>query len=352
MSSSSSFEKIGECLYRNASSGTYFALVKRQGKQIRRSLETGQLREARRKLSDFKKDIERIDIGSSRTSLAMMVARYQATLGSQSRKTLEAKNRTCARIVNDWPGGADRQLSKIKPSEVKEFLVAYSGASNYNQARAVVRTIFQMAVDDGVIVSSPAEKTDWRKSEKPIRDTPTRAEFRNIVQHIRSQPFSDTRDEAADLVEFMGLAGLGQAEAAALTWQNVNFQTGQIVAFRKKTRTGYVVPIFPQLRPLLERRFASAHRKYGGNPPGDERVFSISNAKRALESAVERLTLPNYTPRSFRRMFITDALERGVDVKVIAQWQGHQDGGKLILDTYSHVRPTHSENMAKLMTGV
>jgi hypothetical protein len=49
-------------------------------------------------------------------------------------------------------------------------------------------------------------------------------------------------------------------------------------------------------------------------------------------------------------MFITSAIERGVDVKVIAQWQGHRDGGKLILDTYSHVRPEHSDRMAALMT--
>jgi hypothetical protein len=49
-------------------------------------------------------------------------------------------------------------------------------------------------------------------------------------------------------------------------------------------------------------------------------------------------------------MFITTAIQRGVDVKVIAQWQGHQDGGKLILVTYSHVRRAHSERMAALMT--
>jgi hypothetical protein len=49
-------------------------------------------------------------------------------------------------------------------------------------------------------------------------------------------------------------------------------------------------------------------------------------------------------------MFITRAIERGVDVKVIAEWQGHKDGGKLILDTYSHVRSEHSERMAQLMT--
>jgi hypothetical protein len=39
-----------------------------------------------------------------------------------------------------------------------------------------------------------------------------------------------------------------------------------------------------------------------------------------------------------------------VNVKVIADWQGHRDGGKLILDTYSHVRPVHSQRMAQLMT--
>lgn len=59
--------------------------------------------------------------------------------------------------------------------------------------------------------------------------------------------------------------------------------------------------------------------------------------------------MPAYGHRSFRRTFITRAIERGVDVKVIAAWQGHSDGGKLILDTQSHVRATHSDAMAKLM---
>ena len=49
-------------------------------------------------------------------------------------------------------------------------------------------------------------------------------------------------------------------------------------------------------------------------------------------------------------MFITRAIERGVDVKVIAEWQGHKDGGRLILQTYSHVNPVHSNRMAQLLT--
>ena len=42
------FVKVAECLYRNRSSGSYFALVKRRGKQIRKSLRTKD-----RKLADL-----------------------------------------------------------------------------------------------------------------------------------------------------------------------------------------------------------------------------------------------------------------------------------------------------------
>jgi integrase len=87
----------------------------------------------------------------------------------------------------------------------------------------------------------------------------------------------------------------------------------------------------------------------GGSPPGGEKVFRVKDAKKAITAACKRLRLPAYSHRSFRRMFITRALERGIDVKTVSLWQGHRDGGKLILDTYSHVNAIHAERMAKLM---
>jgi hypothetical protein len=104
------------------------------------------------------------------------------------------------------------------------------------------------------------------------------------------------------------------------------------------------VPIFPQVRPLLERL---CERK-----SNHEKIFNIADVKLALANACKRPGFPAFNQRSLRRMFITRAIERGLDVKVIAQWQGHRDGGKLILDTYSHVRPERSERMARLMTDV
>jgi integrase len=84
--------------------------------------------------------------------------------------------------------------------------------------------------------------------------------------------------------------------------------------------------------------------------PGDDRVFTIRNTKRAIAAACKQLGLPAFSHRSFRRMFITRAIQRGVDIKVIAEWQGHKDGGRLILGTYSHVNHSHSQRMAQLMS--
>src|SRR5262249_30786841 len=52
-----------------------------------------------------------------------------------------------------------------------------------------------------------------------------------------------------------------------------------------------------------------------------------------------------FTHRSLRRMYITRCVEEGMDVKVIAEWQGHKDAGKLILDTYSHANRVHAQRM-------
>jgi integrase len=182
------------------------------------------------------------------------------------------------------------------------------------------------------------------KVDKPIRRTPTFEQFQRIIESIRSQEFNGhDADESADFVEFVGLAGLGQAEASALTWPDIDWQREQIITFRHKTKSGFAIPLYPQLRPLLEKRHAQ-------RSPGDDRVFKIKDAKRAIAAACKRLGFPAFSHRSFRRMFIVRAIERGVDVKVIAEWQGHKDGGTLILRTYSHVNPIHSQRMAALMT--
>ena len=66
-------EKVGECCYRNPHSGTYIALVKLRGKQYKQSLRTQNLSEARRKLAEFRRDLEQVDPQRNRMTVDSLV---------------------------------------------------------------------------------------------------------------------------------------------------------------------------------------------------------------------------------------------------------------------------------------
>jgi integrase len=338
----SGFRKVAPCLYRYRN-GNYYARFKAGGKEFRCSLETTDRKLAERNLAKKKDDQSQIDRSQGKLTLAELCDRYLKTVQHQKPKTIERKSFIVGRIKTDWPTGKLTQVGKVKPSDVDLWLSRYRfGSASRNLHISCIKELFDSAVRDRIITFSPAAHLRSVKREKPIRLTPTFDQFRAIITDVRSQGFNAAAQDSADFLEFLGLAGLGQAEVSSLTPADVDFTAGQIVTYRHKTSTGFTIPIFPQVRPLLQRLCeGKAH---------DEPVFKILDAKKALAGACRRLAYPPFSQRSLRRMFITRAIERGVDVKVIAEWQGHKDGGKLILDTYSHVNRAHSLRMAQLMS--
>ena len=78
-------------------------------------------------------------------------------------------------------------------------------------------------------------------------------------------------------------------------------------------------------------------KKFPATAPRSQRLFKIKDARKALANACQRLDLPHYTQRNIRQVLIRRLWQSGVDYKLISKWQGHQDGGKLILDKYTEV---------------
>src|SRR5215831_1378775 len=313
--SPSVFQKVAECLYRYSSNGVYYARFESGGKEIRRSLRTTDRALAQRALSWLKQEREQVDPAQAKLTLGELCDRYAATVQHQKPKTIERKSLIIRRIKKHWPTGQLTQITKIKPSHVDVWISRYRfGPHSCNLHMACVKEMFDMAVRDGIISRSPAAHLRRVKPSKPNRATPSFEDFKAIVESIRSQKYNGhDAQESADFVEFLGLAGLGKAEAAALRQSDIDWKHETITTFRHKTKSGFAIPIYPQLKPLLLRR----RRDDAPN----ERVFKINDAKRAIAAACQRLNLPKYSHISFRRMFITRAIERGVDVKVIAEWE-------------------------------
>jgi len=76
----------------------------------------------------------------------------------------------------------------------------------------LLKEVFAMALRDRIISDSPAAHLKYIKHEKPIRLTPTWEQFKTIVANVRAQVFNADAQDSADFLEFLGLAGLGQAE--------------------------------------------------------------------------------------------------------------------------------------------
>ena len=337
------FQKVGECLYRYSSNGVYYARIKSGGKEIRRSLATTDRDIAKRELARLREEQKHIDRSQGKLTLHELCERYLRTIQHQKRNTIAQKTLIVRRLQKDWPSGSLAQISKVKPSDAEVWLSRYRfGPPARNLHIACLKQVFAMALRDSIISRSPAAHLRSAKREKPIRLTPTFEQFKAIIANVHAQRFNADAQDSANFLEFLGRAGLGQAEAGSLTRADVDLDAGRIITFRHKTSTGFAIPIYPQLRPLLERL---CQGKSNSEP-----IFKLRDAKKALAGACRRLQLPPFSQRSLRRMFITRAIEKGIDVKVIAEWQGHRDGGKLILDTYSHVNRVHSQRMAQLMT--
>jgi Site-specific recombinase XerD len=341
-------------LYRYNPSGQFFARVRFRGKLYRKKLDTDDLALAKRKLRDFKNDLERTDATKGNMSFAAVLSNYEATL-TGAKTTLENKRAIVTKLKQTLFGCGTLPLRSLKPSQLSGWLSAHYGAksaSSFNQALTVVRDACSSAVNDKIITESPAAGLKYRKPATPIRSVPTVEQAKAIIDDIRGQRWAANAGRSADFVQFLCLSGIGTAEASALTRADVDLDAGRIVVLRKKTSAGFAIPVFPQLRSLMEKLCA-------GKKP-HERLFKVHGARKAISHSCRRLgfvrELPDgrliatFTARSFRRLFITRCLERGIDVQTVSRWQGHKDGGKLILSTYAHINRPHADRMATLLT--
>lgn len=337
------FEKVGECLYQYTSNGGYYAVVRHEGKLIRRSLETTDKALAKRKLGDFKNGLHRIDTSLGKMTVGHLLEKFEATLKTLDDNTIQKLGFVADHFRKQWTPGMAQAVLKVKPSEVDAWLGVMRqeyAISYYNEHVQFIRRLFELAVADQVIAKSPAEAVKAVKRATPIRETPTWEQFKVIVEHIRSQRYNADAEDSAAFVDFLGRSGLGNSEAANIQRKHVDLKRGKITVLRNKTDRGYQIPISPQLRPLVERLMNQAD-----NAP-DSHLFKVGDVRKALTNACDRLNLPHFSHRSLRRCFCTRCIELGMDFKTVAALQGHTDGGVLIAKTYSHLRTEHVDSMA------
>ena len=324
-------------LYRHVKTGRYLGVKKINGRHREHSLGTSDRKIAERRYQEWVANLTKIDSEVERTTLDQLVKRFVET-GRGMAKNTQVTTNAIIKSFKKWMGhDYYMEAQKVCPSQLDQWLASEEPRlrnTTYNRYSGFLKQLFELAVKDRIIAESPCKqlRTPWKKPQTPHRQIPTAEQFQKIVDSIRSQPFSDHAQDSADFVEFLGLAGLGQAEASSLTWGDIDWKLGRMRIRRLKTDKIFYVPIYDHLRPLLERL-----RRGRGAMFLNSRVFKIKDAKKALTNACKRLGFPHFSQRNLRQSLIRRLWRAGVDYKLISKWQGHRDGGQLILDTYTEV---------------
>jgi integrase len=343
------FRKVAECLYKHESSGTYYGLVKRSGKQFRRSLKTNDRQLANRRLAELREKVGKLSnvTNAKRITFADLADRWFGTvrggLKDSSARRIEI---SLDQLKPFFAGTNIRNISRATCDEWVTKRGAQISASTFNKEIHALQRVLAYACRDGLLLDNPASHIETRKQKKAEIVIPTREQFCALLTKVREM--DDRAEDGADLIELLAYSGMRLAEGTALRWCDVDFERGAFTVTGgergTKNNEARTVPLFPALRNFLER--LKERRK----PAPTDSISKIGTAKKALASACRKGKLPNFTHHALRHYFVSNGIEAGIDFKVIAAWVGHKDGGILVAKTYGHLRDTHSFEMAKRMT--
>src|SRR5439155_26337908 len=141
------WKRSGVGLYCYQPTGIYFARVRFGGKLYRRALKTTDYKLARRKVAEFRNDLEHTDASKGKTSFAKVLDAYEATLTGAG-STLEKKRAVVAKLRATWFGLGTLALRTVATSQVSAWLskhYAEKSASYYNAALTVIRDALDLA---------------------------------------------------------------------------------------------------------------------------------------------------------------------------------------------------------------
>jgi integrase len=342
------FDKVAENLYRHKSSKKYYALLKRGGKQFRRSLKTKDRHLANSRLANFRRDVANLTLSQdSKASFDDIAGTWLKTVKHTMKPSSVLRRQTCIKNLRRYFRGLS--IRNIGAAECDKWLLQRGrviAPSTFAHELGTMKLVFNFAIDRGLLLDNPARHIKRKPFGRAEILVPTREQFSRLIaaMHDTDGAYGSQGkgQDAADLVELLAYSGCRQAEATTLRWQDVDFRGNCItINGTKSDSSKRTIPMTDALRKLLKKLNAKCERQPA------ETISQINDAKKCLHTTCRKLGFPQFTHHDFRHFFATTCMESGVDIPTISRWLGHKDGGALAMRVYGHLRQDHSFTQIK-----
>jgi integrase len=314
------------------------------GRLIRRSLKTRSLEIARIKAGELlAQERSRTARPLSRSSFGALAATYLARISSDpdlKQRAKDYRRETVEQIKRVAPALWDVDavaVSDTTITAVSDALRERYSPTRYNGAVESLRGICAIAVEMGYLATNPAGKVERQRVPITAPDLPEHEQFSRLMEHLSAHP---NRRAGAQSIRLLLCMGARIGAARLLRPEHIDWQANEVVVPAiKYDEQPTRLPLFPALRKVLRELLADY--------PGDGPLMPVANPRRTLATCCRLAGIAQLTPHHMRHLFATRCLESGVDVKTVASWLGHKDGGALLLKRYAHLRREHSQAMAR-----
>lgn len=281
------------------------------------------------------------------------VAFFQAVEDSGKRQGTVDRERTS---LEQWKRSlADVRLDKITKPMVAAFiderLKAGIKPRTVNVDVIVLRNVLNKAKDAGLISRLPTDGIKPLAVKTPKRSLLTPQQFEQLCTKARA--CSKNGPQLEDYLKFLAFTGARRSEALRVRWADVDFDAKLVcIGSDGLAKNGLYrfVDFNPQLAAHLEdmnKRRAPDTAWLFPSPQRGSKDKPSKSFRESFEMARESAALPWIGFHDLRHYFISLAIMSGIDIKTIAEWVGHKDGGVLIGKVYSHLLTDHRKRMAQ-----
>ncbi len=208
-------------------------------------------------------------------------------------------------------------LSKGELNHVNERKHASLSPQTVDQHIRNARTMFNRALDDDLIQHNPFDRLSGGLPQ-PKKDWHY-VSLEDLTELLEACPNQGWRT----LLGLCRLAGLRQGEALGLRWDDVDWDNSRLTIWASKTKRRRVVPVAPELLPILRDAFEHASE---GEPmvitdvahPNVWRDFQVIRKRAGIEPYAKWC-------HTFRKNRESDWIAAGFPLHVVVEWMGHSD---------------------------
>lgn len=317
--------------------GVYYARIEVSGREIRRSLRTGDRRVARGRLKELLEEAGRARAGlkpraETRTWADAVIRFAELHYPGLSDSTVK-RYKVSLRALDPHFGA--RPIAQLEQSDFSAYAAARmrQGASG-----ATVRRDLTVAS----LVMVAAKRAGWAKENGALEEMGEISERRDPIRPVPLRTLALVLRQMprvfADMTRFAARTGCRQDEARTLTWQQLDMQRGTITFTQTKTGIPRVIEATPATMRLLRRqpRRPTTDEVFGPSGGGPfENVSSrfhgvvirglqaAGRSQPGADPSVSRAGLAPFRFHDLRHTFCIRWLQRGGDAWALARYVGH-----------------------------